>query len=88
MKSSRFSEEQIIEVLKEWEAGIGVPDLARKHGISDKTLYNWKAKYSGMVVSDLKRLKALEEENRKLKSIVAEQALDIQCLKSVVSKNY
>jgi putative transposase len=88
MKGSRFTEEQIIGILKEWEAGVGTADLGRKHGISDKTLYNWKAKYSGMVVNDLKKLKALEEENRKLKTIVAEQALDIQCLKSVVSKNY
>ena len=88
MKGSRFTEEQIIGILKEWEAGIGVLDLARKHGVSDKTLYNWKAKYSGMVLNDLKKLKVLEEENRKLKTIVAEQALDIQCLKSVVSKNY
>ena len=88
MKGSRFTEEQIIGILKEWEAGIGVLELARKYGISDKTLYNWKSKYSGMVANDLKKLKALEEENRKLKTIVAEQALDIQCLKSVVSKNY
>ena len=88
MKGSRFTEEQIIGILKEWEAGIGVLDLARKHGVSDKTLYNWKAKYSGMVLNDLKKLKVLEEENRKLKTIVAEQALDIQFLKSVVSKNY
>ena len=88
MKGTRFSEEQIVGILKEWEAGIGVLELARKHGISDKTLYNWKAKYSGMVVSDLKKLKGLEEENRKLKTIVANQALDIECLKSVVSKNF
>ena len=88
MKGSRFTEEQIIGILKEWEAGVGTGDLSRKYGISDKTLYNWKSKYSGMVANDLKKLKALEEENRKLKTIVAEQALDIQCLKSVVSKNY
>ena len=88
MKGSRFKEEQIIGILKEWEAGVGTGDLSRKYGISDKTLYNWKSKYSGMVANDLKKLKALEEENRKLKTIVAEQALDIQCLKSVVSKNY
>jgi putative transposase len=88
MKGSRFTEEQIIGILKEWEAGIAVADLARKHGISDKTIYIWKSKYGGMVVNDLKKLKALEEENRKLKTIVAEQALDIQCLKSVISKNY
>ena len=88
MKGSRFTEEQIIGILKELEAGVGVLEIARKYGISDKTLYNWKSKYSGMVANDLKKLKALEEENRKLKTIVAEQALDIQCLKSVVSKNY
>ena len=88
MKGSRFTEEQIIGILKEWEAGIAVSDLARKNGVSDKTIYIWKSKYAGMVANDLKKLKALEEENRKLKTIVAEQALDIQCLKSVVSKNY
>jgi putative transposase len=88
MKGSRFTEEQIIGILKEWEAGVGTGDLSRKYGISDKTLYNWKSKYSGMVANDLKKLKALEEENRKLKHIVAEQALDIQSLKMVVSKNY
>ena len=88
MKGSRFTEEQIIGILKEWESGVSTGDLSRKYGISDKTLYNWKSKYSGMVANDLKKLKALEDENRKLKTIVAEQALDIQCLKSVVSKNY
>ena len=88
MKGSRFSETQIISILKENEAGMLVKDVCRKHGISDKTLYNWKAKYSGMVINDLKKLKALEEENRKLKHIVAEQALDIQSLKLVLSKNY
>ena len=88
MKGSRFTEEQIIGILKEWEAGVGTGDLSRKYGISDKTLYNWKSKYSGMVANDLKKLKALEDENRKLKHIVAEQALDIQSLKLVLSKNY
>ena len=88
MKGSRFTEEQIIGILKEWEAGVGTGDVSRKYGISDKTLYNWKAKYSGMVANDLKKLKGLEEENRKLKHIVAEQALDIQSLKFVLSKNY
>ena len=73
MKGSRFTEEQIIGILKEWEAGVGTGDLSRKYGISDKTLYNWKSKYSGMVANDLKKLKALEEENRKLKHIVAEK---------------
>jgi putative transposase len=88
MKGSRFTEEQIIGFLKEWDAGVGVPELARKIGVSDKTLYIWRSKYGGMVANDLKKLKALEEENRKLKHIVAEQALDIQSLKMVVSKNY
>ncbi len=88
MKGSRFTEEQIIGILKEWDAGIDSGELCRKHGVSLKTMYNWKAKYGGLGVSDLRRLKTLEDENRKLKTIVAEQALDIQCLKSVVSKNY
>jgi putative transposase len=88
MKRSRFTEEQIIAILKESTSGVGHGDLCRKHGISDQTLYNWKTKYAGLTVSDLRRLKALEEENRKLKTIVAEQVLDIQCLKAVVAKNF
>ena len=84
----RFSEEQIIRILQEAESGIKVMDLCRKHGISDATYYNWKAKYGGMTVSDAKKLKALEDENGKLKQIVADQALDIQALKAVVEKKF
>jgi putative transposase len=88
MRGQRFSEEQIIGVLKEAEAGMAVADLTRKHGIAEGTFYRWKAKYGGMEVSDAKRLKALEEENRRLKRLVADQALDIQLLKDVASKKW
>ena len=84
----KYTEEQIIAVLREGEAGAKVVDLCRKYGMSDATYYNWKAKYAGLTVSELKRLKALEEENRRLKQIVGEQALDIQALKELLSKNY
>jgi putative transposase len=88
MRGRRFTEEQIIGVLKEADGGIKVIDLCRKYGISDATYYNWKAKYHGMEVNELKRLKQLEDENRKLKQLVADQALDIQSLKYVISKKY
>jgi putative transposase len=88
LKARQYTEEQIIAVLKEGEAGASVTDLCRKYGMSDATFYNWKAKYSGMTVSDLKKLKALEEENRRLKQIVADQALDIRALKDLLSKNF
>jgi len=88
MRGKRFKEEQIIAILKEADAGIKIDDLARKHGISDTTVYNWKAKYGGLTVSEARRLKVLEDENRKLKHIVAEQLLDNQALKSVISKNF
>lgn len=88
MKAKRYTEEQIIAVLKEGEAGARVSDLCRKYGMSEATYYNWKAKYAGMTVSDVKRLKALEEENRRLKQIVGEQALDIRALKDLLSKNF
>jgi putative transposase len=88
MQGKRFKEDQIIAVLKEAEAGISVTELCRKYGICDGTFYNWKAKYGGLAVSEARRLRSLEDENRRLKHIVAEQALDIQALKSVVSKNF
>lgn len=88
MKGSRYKEEQIIRILKEAESGVKVLELCRKYGMSDATFYNWKAKYGGMAISDIRRLKALEEENRRLKKLVAEQALDIEVLKEVSSKNF
>jgi len=86
MKKKRFSEEQIIGVLKEAEAGMKVVDLCRKHGISDVTFYKWRSKYGGLEVSEARRLKQLEEENQRLKRLVADQALDIQVLKEVLVK--
>jgi len=74
--------------LKEAESGLGVPELTRKHGISDGTYYRWKARYGGLEVSDALRLKSLEDENRRLKRLVADQALDIQILKDVNSKKW
>ena len=88
MARKRYSEEQIIAVLKEAESGVKTPDLCRKHGMTPNTFYAWKAKYSGLTVSDLRRLKALEEENRRLKQIVADQVLDIRALKEINSKNW
>ncbi len=88
MVRKRYTEEQIIAVLKEGEAGVSVRELCRKYGMSDGAYYNWKAKYAGLTVSDLKRLKALEDENQRLKQIVGEQALDIRALKELLSKNF
>ena len=88
MKKSRFSEEQIVGILKQGEAGIATGELCRQHGISNATLYNWKAKYGGLEVSEAQRLKQLEEENRKLKRIVADQAMDLVMLKDFVGKNW
>lgn len=83
MKKSRYSESQIISILKEAESGIPVAELCRKHGMSDATFYNWRSKYGGMDVSMMRRMKELEEENRRLKKLVADQALDIQILNEV-----
>jgi putative transposase len=88
MKRSRFSEEQIVAVLKEHELGAKPADLARKHGVSEATLYNWKAKYGGLTVSEGKRLKMLEDENAKLKKLLADAMLDNAALKELLSKNW
>ena len=77
MKKSKFSESQIVNILKEAEAGVSVEDLSRQHGFSKASFYKWKAKYGGMSISEVKRMKELEEENRRLKRIVADQALDV-----------
>mgnify|MGYP000017497000 CR=1 FL=1 len=82
----RFTEEQIIGVLKETDAGVKPAELCRRHAISEATYYSWKAKFGGMDVSDAQRLRALEEENRKLKLLLAEQLLDVQMLRSALSK--
>ncbi len=88
MKRSRFSDEQIIRILKEHQAGMTAAELCRKHGISDATFYKWRSKYGGMEVSEAKRLKALEDENRKLKKLLAEQMLDVSTLKEMLGKNF
>jgi len=87
MKKTKHSEEKIIGVVKQMEAGRSVKELAREPGVTDQTLYNWKSKYGGMEVSEAKRLKSLEDENRRLKEIVADLSLDKEALKSVIRKN-
>jgi putative transposase len=88
MRQGRFTEEQIIGVLKQAEAGMKRAEICRQHGVSAATYYKWKAKYGGLEVSEARRLRQLEDENRRLKQMVAEQALDIQALKAVVSKKF
>ena len=87
MKGSRFSEEQIIGILREQEAGSKTQEVCRRHGISDATFYKWKAKYGGLEVSEARRLKGLEDENRRLKKLLAEAMLDNAALKDLLGKN-
>ena len=88
MKKTRFTETQIVSILKQNEAGRTIKDLAREHGVSEATMYNWKAKYGGMEASDVKRMKDLEEENSKLKRIVANMTLEIDTVKTVLEKKF
>jgi putative transposase len=88
MTRKRHTGEQIIAVLKDAQSGVGVEELCRKHGISDATFYKWRTKYAGLGMSDVRKLRQLEDENRRLKQMVAEQALDIQALKAITAKNW
>ena len=88
MKKSRFTEEQIIAILKEQEQGLKVAEICRKHGLSDQTFHNWKKKYGGLTVDELRRMKELEQENSRLKRAVAELTLDVQILKDINSKKW
>ena len=88
MKRSRYTEEQIIGILKEHQAGLSAQSLCRKHGVSDATFYKWRAKYGGMDISDAKKLKALEDENRRLKKLLAESVMDAATLKEMLAKNF
>ena len=88
MRKSRFTEAQIIGILKQAEGGAAVADLAREHGVSTATIYNWRAKFGGMDVSEAKRLKELEDENRRLKQMVADLSLDKEAMKSIIAKKW
>ena len=88
MRRSRYTEEQIVALLKEHERGVPTDELCRRHGISQQTFYRWKAKYGGLDVGDAQKMKALEDENRRLKRLVADLALDNAALKDVLSKNW
>ena len=88
MARKRYTEEQIIGVLHEAEAEVKTSELCRKHGVSEATFYKWKAKYAGLTVSELKRLRSLEDEHRRLKQLVAQQALDNWALKELLAKNF
>jgi putative transposase len=88
MKRSKFTDEQIVAIVKEGEAGRNVADVCRANGITSQTYYRWKAKYRGLELSDVQRLRQLEDENRRLKQIVAEQTLDLQAMRAVVAKKW
>ena len=88
MRKSRFSDEQIIGILKEHQAGLGAAELCRKHGISDATFYKWRSRFGGMEVSDARRLRALEDENAKLKRLLADAMLDVSTLREMLGKNF